>query len=196
MPRTIRFTRRHLPHWEVEAAEYFVTVRCADSLPREATAHIAELHRHLANITARSTEFAALQRQLFRSLEKFLDAGHGSCPLRQPDCARILVDELSALSDCGAVVSHFTVLPNHWHALITPAKDCPHTLSQIMKRVKGRSARRIRLFIGGRGPIWQREWFDRWLRSSHERDRVVDYIHGNPVRAGLVTDWRSHQWTR
>lgn len=194
--RTIKFTRRHLPHWEVEAAEYFVTVRCADSLPGDATERIVELHRHLACIPPRSIEFASLQRQLFRTLEKYLDAGHGVCPLRHSACARIVLEEFSALAECGASVSHFTIMPNHWHALIAPLGNCQHSLSQIMKRLKGRSARRIRQAIGGRGAVWQREWFDRWLRNPQERARVVDYIRGNPVRAGLADDWASHPWTR
>ncbi|MBI5424703.1 MAG: transposase [Opitutae bacterium] len=196
MQRTIRFTRRHLPHWEVEAAEYFVTVRCADSLPVGAIERIAELQRHVARIPPRSAEFSALQRQLFRTLEKYLDAGHGACPLRDAACASILKEELAALADWDIAVSHFTLMPNHWHALISPGENARHSLSQIMKRRKGRSARRIRQTIGGRGPVWQREWFDRWLRNPQERARVVDYIRSNPVRAGLVDDWPSHPWTK
>jgi hypothetical protein len=122
MRRTIKFTRRHLPHWEVEHAEYFVTVRCADSLPREAVLRLVELHQALAHINPESADFAATQRQLFRTLEKFLDAGHG--------------------------------------------------------------------------PVWQREWFDRWMRDEHEREKTINYIQQNPVKAGLAANWQSHSWTR
>lgn len=194
--RTIKFTRRNLPHWEVEAAEYFVTVRCADSLPATALARLGELQRTLAAIQPHSPEFAGLQQRIFLTLEKFLDAGHGACPLRAAACARVLEEEFSALAEWEVEVSHYTIMPNHWHALLTPAENCAHSLAQIMKRLKGRSARRVRQLLGGHGAIWQREWFDRWLRDEWERERVVNYIRRNPVRAGLVADWTSHPWTR
>lgn len=194
--RTIRFTRRHLPHWEVESAEYFVTVRCADSLPAPAVARLAELQCHLAAITPHSPEFTGLQRQLFLTLEKYLDAGHGACPLRTPEGAGIIAEEFAALAEWGVKISHYSILPNHWHALLTTPERSALTLSQIMKRLKGRSARRLRKLLGGAGSVWQREWFDRWLRDDHERARVVNYIRHNPVRAGLVDEWTSHAWTK
>jgi REP element-mobilizing transposase RayT len=196
MRRTIKFMRRNLPHWEVENAEYFVTVRCADSLPRDAVLRLAELHQTMAATTPGSPEFAGIQRQLFRTLEKYLDAGHGACPLREPLCARIVIDELASLAEWHIEAVHYTIMPNHWHALISPQPECGRSLSEIMKRLKGRSARRIRQQIGGRGPIWQREWFDRWIRDENERDRVIDYIRQNPVRAHLADIWASHPWTK
>ena len=36
------------------------------------------------------------------------------------------------------------------------------------------------------GPIWQKSFVDRRVRDSAECARFVDYIHQNPVRAGLV----------
>ncbi len=196
MRHTIKFTRRHLPHWEVEAAEYFVTVRCADSLPRDAVLRLAELHQTLAGITPGSAEFAGIQRQHFRSLEKYLDVGHGSCPLREPECASIVIDELALLAEWHVAATHYTIMPNHWHALISPLPECGRSLSQIIKRLKGRSARRIRQQIGGCGPVWQREWFDRWMRDDHEREKTVHCIQQNPMRARLVDNRESHPWTK
>ncbi len=40
--------------------------------------------------------------------------------------------------------------------------------------------------------FWQREWFDHWSRSDEEDERIVAYIRNNPVKAGLVADYR--QW--
>lgn len=197
MAHTIRFTRRKLPHWEVEDARYFVTVRCADSLPREAVDRLAELRRTLSLIEPRSTEFAALQRHVFRTLEKYLDAGVGSCPLRDATAASIVGTEFESLgSTCRVAVPHFTIMPNHWHALLAPAADCSHSLSEIMKTLKGRTAKHLRRHLGGRGGIWQREWFDRWIRNDAEWERCVAYIRNNPVKAGLVAQWTQHAWTK
>jgi len=44
--------------------------------------------------------------------------------------------------------------------------------------------------------LWQREWFDHWSRSVAEDERIVRYIRANPVKAGLVADWRDWPWVR
>jgi REP element-mobilizing transposase RayT len=190
-PVTIRFTHRKLPHWEVESGRYFITVRCADSLPRATVLRLQELHRGLGHIAPRSPEFAAEQRRLFQTMEKYLDAGLGSCPLRRTDCARIVTEELAALVDWDV-----SVMPNHWHALLIPGSANAYSLSAIMKRVKGRTAKRIRTLIGGQGAVWQGEWFDRWVRDEAEWNRIVTYIQNNPVKAGLAGTWSDHPWTR
>jgi hypothetical protein len=43
------------------------------------------------------------------------------------------------------------------------------------------------------GELWQPRFFDRALRTVQEYNEKVEYIHLNPVRAGLVSrpeDWR------
>ena len=196
MAQTIRFHRRHLPHWEIEAGRYFVTVRCADSLPQAAVLRLREISVNLSRIAPQSAQFHALQRQSFLTLEKYLDAGVGSCPLSHPAAARVVAEEFAALSDWSVSVPHFTIMPNHWHALLTPGPGCLHSLSAVLKRIKGRTAKRIRAAIGGHGPLWQREWFDRWMRADAEWEKCVTYIRNNPVKAGLVPVWSEHPWTK
>ena len=46
---------------------------------------------------------------------------------------------------------------------------------------------------GAEGELWQPSFFDRALRSVNEYHQKVQYLHPNPVRAGLVSrpeDWR------
>ena len=46
---------------------------------------------------------------------------------------------------------------------------------------------------GAEGELWQPRFFDRALRTVKEYNQKVEYIHLNPVRAGLVSrpeDWR------
>ena len=193
---TNRFRRRNLPHWEIKRGRYFVTVRCAGSLPRDVVIRLEEIHQNLQAIEARSAQFAALQRQYFRTMEKYLDCGSGECVLRDVAAAQAVVSELRLLAEWQVEVPHYSVMPNHWHALVVPLQDCSHSLSEVMKRVKGRSAKGIRQRCGGEGAVWQREWFDRWVRDEAEWERIVDYIHDNPVKAGLVQTWNDDPWTR
>ncbi|HUG13017.1 MAG TPA: transposase [Opitutaceae bacterium] len=196
LTETIRLSRRRLPHWEVDGARYFITVRCADSLPADVVARLADVKQAMSRIPPGSVAFADARREFFRSLDRHLDAGHGACPLRYPDAAAIVVDELHQLTEWEIQAPHYSVMPNHWHAILVPSDAKAHSLSSLMKRLKGRTARRIRQVVSGSGPFWQGEWFDRWIRDDAEWDRIVAYIRNNPVKAGLVQTWELHPFTK
>lgn len=193
---TTRFRRGKLPHWEVKNGRYFITVRLADSLPAPVVARLQEIHRDLSAIEAASDRFIALQRQYFQTMEKYLDAGTGACLLRDAAHATTVRTELLALADWNVAVPHFTIMPNHWHALLAPAPDCSRSLGEIMKRLKGRTGLQIRAATATSGTLWQREWFDRWIRDDREWEKTVAYIRNNPVRAGLAATWQEHPWTK
>jgi REP element-mobilizing transposase RayT len=173
-----------------------VTVRCADSLPKAVVSQLSEIQRSIAEIEPRSDGFRSLQRQYFQTMEKYLDKGVGSCPLNNSLAADLIVQELEALEKIGIKVPHFAIMPNHWHALLVPTNDDWVGFGATMQRVKGRTARAIRSIVGGKGAVWQREWFDRWVRDDAEWKRCVSYVRNNPVKAGLASDWREHAWTR
>ena len=81
-------------------------------------------------------------------------------------------------------------LPDHWHAIIGPR--FPVTISTVMESIKVSSTRLINRTRGGRGVFWQGRFFDRALRTVKEYNEKVEYIHLNPVKAGLVKrpeDW-------
>jgi len=157
---------------------------------------LQEIHRGLSGIEPQSPRSAALQRQYFLAMEKYLDAGAGACVLRDAHLAKIVIEELIGLSEWLVEAVHFTIMPNHIHGLLVPQPGCSSTLADIMKRLKGRSGHRIREALGGSGPVWQREWFDRWMRDEFEWEKTVRYIQENPVKAGLVARWQDHPWTR
>jgi hypothetical protein len=57
---------------------------------------------------------------------------------------------------------------------------------------KGVSSRLIAKALNIPTPIWQADYFDRYLRSSDNYSQKWDYFEQNPVRAGLVElfdDW-------
>ena len=83
------------------------------------------------------------------------------------------------------------VMPDHTHLLLQPltkAIDVWHELPEIMKSLKGVSARRINQLLGTSGTVWQEEYFDRIVRDENEYDEKVNYMWNNPFKAGLVGD--------
>lgn len=83
------------------------------------------------------------------------------------------------------------VMPDHVHLLIAPADG--HTLSRIMKGIKGVSARKINDSRNSTGRIWQDESLDRIVRDDGELLEKLQYMLHNPVKAGLSVDgWSYH----
>jgi REP element-mobilizing transposase RayT len=106
------------------------------------------------------------------------------------------VDAFANPESADVTIPHYTIMPNHCHALVAPRAGANVGLHSLLSRLKGRTAREINLALGRTGTLWQREWFDRWIRSDAEWDRFVAYIHRNPVKAGLVRTTEDHLWTR
>ena len=90
------------------------------------------------------------------------------------------------------------VMPDHVHLVLTPAIDRERqevfSLIAIMRSIKGASGHAINECWGRHGPVWQEESFDHVLRCSEGLDAKVQYVLENPVRRGLVSDWKDYQW--
>jgi REP element-mobilizing transposase RayT len=90
------------------------------------------------------------------------------------------------------------VMPDHVHMILTPLidqrRDQIFSLIEIMRNIKGAAGRKINQRMGRHGAVWQEESFDHVLRSSEGLDAKVDYVLQNPVRKGLVDDWRQYRW--
>jgi REP-associated tyrosine transposase len=75
------------------------------------------------------------------------------------------------------LLHEFVLMPDHIHALITPAI----TLERALQLIKGCFSFRARKELGFGGEIWQTSFYDRRVRISKE------YIHLNPVKRGLAS---------
>ena len=178
--------QNHLPHWQQPGRTYFVTFRTADSLPTEV----------ILEWRAREQEWLALHpkpwtpaesiehRDTFmRPLEKWLDAHHGRCLLRQTAYRENLEAAMRAFDGDRLLLHAWVIMPNHVHALFSLAPK--ERLETILKAWKGVSARRINQLLGERGEFWQKDYFDRLIRSPRHFHFTRHYIEQNPVEARL-----------
>lgn len=81
------------------------------------------------------------------------------------------------------------IMPDHVHLMFKPLEREPGVwwdLADILKWIKGTSARQINLGLGTEGRVWQKESFDRIVRDDHEYWQKWQYMYFNPVKAGLV----------
>jgi REP element-mobilizing transposase RayT len=107
--------------------------------------------------------------------------------------ARVVVRVIRALVDDGLAASHaFVVMPDHFHWLVTLRGG---TLSALIARAKGRSARQINLLLGRSGAqVWQPGFHDHALRRDEDVREIARYIVANPLRAGLVRAIGDYPW--
>ena len=98
------------------------------------------------------------------------------------------------------------VMPDHVHLIIKPlptgdydrSLDHPrmiyYTVGEIVKGIKGSSARDINKLLGWTGSLWQDERFDRIIRNEKEFLEKYRYILYNPVKAGLIEPWEEYKF--
>jgi type I restriction enzyme R subunit len=193
-PRVPRFlslepierTRANLPHWNQGETCVFVTFRLADSIPREKRIQWEkERDEWLARHPQPWNEQTAIEyHDIFGGkLEQWLDAGFGSCALRDSGCRGTVEGSLRHFDGRRYVLHAAVVMPNHVHVLFSPI--VPHATPGILHSWKSYTATAIRKRIGGSGPFWQKESWDRLIRSEAHFRRVAGYIRQNPGRSGI-----------
>ena len=84
------------------------------------------------------------------------------------------------------------VMHDHVHLVVQPHESA--TLARILDRIKGASAHRVNRLFRRTGSIWQRESFDRMVRSEESLRKKREYVFANPVRAGLVGRAEEYPW--
>jgi REP element-mobilizing transposase RayT len=192
--------QRHLPHWRQDGATYFVTFRLGDSLPQGKLAELAALEADWERRHPRLTDSAQeeLARLVQERIERWLDQGMGSCPLKRADLAAFLTSALHHFDDDRYELACYVVMPNHAHVIVRPMMPQMHPLETIVGSWKKHSSRRINQVLQQTGDLWQDETYDRILRDGEHLWRAIQYIGANPDKADLPRErcplWIRPQW--
>jgi putative transposase len=185
----IRFTGNRLPHWQQESAVYFVTFRLADAVPRHLRdrwedERVTWLKFHPEPWTAEVER--EYHKRFSGTMERWLDAGYGSCVLRQNGCARIVAEALHHFDVERLALISSVVMPNHVHVVFVQNPEYP--LEKLLRSWKTFAARQINQVTQHVGSIWQRDYFDRLIRDQQHFANCVRYIRRNPEKACLTED--------
>ena len=68
-------------------------------------------------------------------------------------------------------------------------------ISYIIKRIKGGSAKLINEYLENEGIFWQKTFYDFPVYSEKKLVQKINYIHNNPVVAGLVKNCEDYPWS-
>jgi putative transposase len=79
-------------------------------------------------------------------------------------------------------------MPDHLHLLLAGEENS--SLKDFMKIFKQRSGFYFKQRYNA--PLWQPSYYDHVSRKEESLEEVARYIFENPVRKGLVDDWREY----
>jgi putative transposase len=77
-------------------------------------------------------------------------------------------------------------MPDRVHFVVAPSGR--NQVADVVRFIKGAFAREHTLRNGTAGSVWQPSFDRRLIRSSARLAAIIDYIDGNPVKAGFVDD--------
>lgn len=171
------YSRGYIPHVDVPGLFQSITFRLADSLPHDVLDRLAQERMGDA--------------ERHKRIETLLDAGHGECWLQRREIARIVENALLHFDGERYRLIAWCIMPNHVHVLIETRAG--HPLAGVVHSWKSFTAKEINKVLGRSGEVWQREYFDRYIRDDRHMQAAIEYIEGNPVKAKLVEsaeEWR------
>lgn len=214
------FYRNRLPHLTPVGGTFFITFRIKDAVPigclqrlrQQYYETIGALDRGRLTDDAYRKQLFQARHRYFRGYDEQLDTGQGSCCyFTDPSVCKIMLNHLYAQDGLLYELKAFCIMPNHVHLLISLANQLTdpkgylldehqlqisyRPLSEIMRQLKGASAREINQHLGRRDSFWQKDSYDHYVRNERAYRNILYYILHNPVKAGLVQDWREYPYT-
>jgi putative transposase len=111
---------------------------------------------------------------------------YGRKPLfRSQALAELFLDTMFAYRAKGKFLLHeFMIMPDHTHFILTPDTTIP--MERAVQLIKGGFSYRCNKAANFPGEIWQPRPNDHRIRDDADYEHHREYIHMNPVRAGLV----------
>lgn len=107
--------------------------------------------------------------------------------------ADAVADVLTARAYDQYALYAWCVMPNHVHVLMQAR--APFTLDAIVQAWKSISARRVNRVLARTGPLWQANYFDRYMRDDEQPEATKRYIEMNPVVAKLCAAPHGWRWS-
>ena len=165
-----------------------------------------------AELTKWHDRVETFKREWFVKFEKILHQDRfGPVWMKDERVAKKVAESLKELDNTAYRLDAYSVMSNHVHAvfkpflsennlLVTRGEDGHEVLtseypglSRITHSIKGRSARECNLILSRSGSFWEQESFDHVIRPG-KFESTVRYVLDNPVKAGLVRQWRQWPW--
>ncbi|MEP6708017.1 MAG: hypothetical protein ABJC05_10885, partial [Pyrinomonadaceae bacterium] len=155
---------------------------------------------------------SAFHRRWFLKFEEVLHRAHeGPIWLKDERVARLVADCIQYRDGKVYRLDAFCIMSNHVHIVCKPflneksltikaeaerlvyeSKEPPFAV--VMHSLKSYTANETNKILKRSGAFWETESYDHVIKDEEEYHRVVAYVLNNPVKVGLVDDWRKWPW--
>ncbi len=111
------------------------------------------------------------------------------------DCmAEMVVKEVAFRWERGEIkLFAYCIMPDHLHLLISLTEGYKRSLSDWVSAFK-RYASRVAASQFKIKPLWQKNFYDHIVRKEESLISIAEYIINNPVRKGMVKEWKSYPY--
>jgi putative transposase len=208
--------RRHLPHLHPREGAIFTTFRLANSIPNyiidlinnEHQSRIDFLKKNVKEKILFKEKIYDINKKYFAKYDKFLD---GSTNKSDFDINSIVADIISqkikSFDEIRYELLTYCIMPNHVHLLVYHFSDLEinktnlygkgknYSFSETLRLIKGSTSREANKILNRSGSFWHHESYDHIVRNEKELNNIVNYILQNPVKAGLINEWKNWKWS-
>ncbi len=204
--------RQKFNHINPIGATFFVTFRLHGSLPKSSIDRIkikceGEISSAKSIVSAkeRNATIFQLRKKYLVEFDDIIDSiKSGPHYLTESNIAKIIKEQLHKHDGSLYNLICYSIMSNHVHMLIDTDINLPDIevgenllinytpLYDIMKRIKGSSARYINIALKRSGKLWSKESYDMYIRNEKMLNNVIAYILNNPVKAGIVSSWEKY----
>lgn len=200
------YYRRNLPHIHPEGYPIFITFNLTESIPKNVVEELSAMRKQeLKGLHQGSEEYYKVQKKYFGKFDDWLDKSKsGHLWLKNENIAEIIVKKIHSMANERYELIAFCIMPNHVHLLIRQmleqsashkGKTANYPLADTLRLIKGSTARECNLILERTGSFWHNESYDHYVRDDEELARIIKYILNNPVKAGLVKEWKKWKFT-
>jgi REP element-mobilizing transposase RayT len=207
-----------MPHIQPGGATFFVTFCLADSLPKEVALRLKEeqsknerLLYKVKDETERKKKIDDQRKLYFGKFDEILDkATSGPCWLKDERIVKVVADAICLHDKKEYDLLAYCIMPNHVRLVFTVRHDfitsmraearatsttSRYIMTDILRLIKGSTAREANKILNHTGAFWQHESYDRVVRDEKEVNHIIWYTINNPVKAGFVTNAEDWEWS-
>jgi putative transposase len=87
----------------------------------------------------------------------------------------------------------YCFMPDHVHFVVSVQGD--KSIIDLIAAFKSVSTKASWKF-GFEGKLYQRRFYDRFIRKDEDLNEVILYILNNPVRKGIVQKWEDYRYSK
>lgn len=186
----VDISQQTLPHWVQPGVSYFFTFRLADSVPQSLLEEwVRQRNAWLAHHPQPCSQMDMLEyaERFTERMDAWLDAGHGSCALRDHRARKLVEDTITKFDGIRLHLDSAVIMPNHVHLIVKPNDD--ENIFKLIGGMKGYSARVCNALLGRtKQAFWMEDSYNRIVRDYDELRAFREYVRRNPVEAKLRGD--------